>query len=618
MKSISTRRTKLLFFHLIAGLALFPGVSHAWWNGDWDVRKKISLNTTQIETKETLSQVPVLVRLHTGNFDFSNAKDDGGDIRFVAEDDKTLLKYHIEKFDPINEMGLIWVQVPKLTAGKTDTIWMYSGNQKAVAADDAKATFDANQTAVYHFGEKNGAPKDQTGNNNNATQFTGKLGDGSLIGRGATFDGNGFMTIPASPTLKVAVAQGLTVSAWIKVAAPQGNAIRNAIPNDAILFQQQDGGKSIQLGLSAGKLYALAGASETPKTADVAPGAWHHVALTAGPVAAGPVTPGTVMALYLDGKEVAQVPLALTDMQGEITVGKGYSGEMDELELAGAVRSADWIKAAAEGQGPDALLLSYGTDEANGGGGNSYFGTILRSVTLDGWVVIGILAVMAVISWMVMVLKAIVIDKIQKGNRAFLGDYKNLAIAETAKLDQNDAADDAEINDSQLLIALYGKHDHYQDSTLYRVYHTGIQEITKRFGGANAAQKYLTPQAIGAIKASMDATLVRENQKLNNLMVLLTIAISGGPFLGLLGTVVGVMITFAAIAATGDVNVSAIAPGIAAALVATVAGLTVAIPALFGYNYLGSKIKNTTADMHVFADEFVSRITEAYSSQSQA
>jgi hypothetical protein len=64
----------------------------------------------------------------------------------------------------------------------------------------------------------------------------------------------------------------------------------------------------------------------------------------------------------------------------------------------------------------------------------------------------------------------------------------------------------------------------------------------------------------------------KETERLNSLIVLLTIAISGGPFLGLLGTVVGVMITFAAIAASGDVNVNAIAPGIAAALVATVAG----------------------------------------------
>ncbi len=74
-------------------------------------------------------------------------------------------------------------------------------------------------------------------------------------------------------------------------------------------------------------------------------------------------------------------------------------------------------------------------------------------------------------------------------------------------------------------------------------------------------------------------------------MVLLTIAISGGPFLGLLGTVIGVMITFAGVAAAGDVNVNAIAPGIAAALVATIAGLAVAIPALFGYNWLITRIK---------------------------
>ena len=93
---------------------------------------------------------------------------------------------------------------------------------------------------------------------------------------------------------------------------------------------------------------------------------------------------------------------------------------------------------------------------------------------------------------------------------------------------------------------------------------------------------------------------------------MLTIAISGGPFLGLLGTVVGVMITFAAIAASGDVNVNAIAPGIAAALVATVAGLGVAIPALFGYNYLITRIKDATSEMQVFVDELVTRMAESY------
>jgi biopolymer transport protein ExbB len=72
------------------------------------------------------------------------------------------------------------------------------------------------------------------------------------------------------------------------------------------------------------------------------------------------------------------------------------------------------------------------------------------------------------------------------------------------------------------------------------------------------------------------------------------------------------MVTFAAIAATGDVNINAIAPGMAAALLATTAGLGVAIPSLFGYNYLGSRVKELSADMHVYADELLSRINELH------
>ena len=594
MKTTTARRIKSLSIFCITVLALMPGLSHAWWNGDWDSRKKITLNTAQTGIKEAVTQVPVLVRLHTGNFDFGNVKDNGGDIRFVAEDDKTELKYHIEKFDAVNEMAMVWVQVPKLTPGKADTIWMYFGNTKGTPADDVKATYDANQVAVYHFDQADGMPQDRSGKGNNATQSGAKVGDGSLIGRGATFDGGNTITVPASPTLKIVAAQGYTVSTWIKTAVVQ---------NSAVLFQQQDGSKSISLSISGGKLVAAFGATETPRTMDVKPGVWHHVALTVG----------QILTVYLDGQEIAQAPITLADMQGDITVGKGFTGEMDELKLSNVVRSPDWIKIEAGSQSSDALLVGYGQDEANGGGGTSYFGTILHSVTTDGWVVIGILIVMAIISWLVMGLKAVVIGRVKKGNKAFLLDYSKLSVTETAKLDQEDSEEDADIQNSQVLIALYGKHDHYQDSTLYHIYHTGMQEIKNRFANVEASQQYLSPQAIGSIKASLDATLVRENQKLSSLMVLLTIAISGGPFLGLLGTVVGVMITFAAIAATGDVNVAAIAPGIAAALVATVAGLAVAIPALFGYNYLGSLIKNTSADMHIFVDEYISRITETYS-----
>ena len=127
------------------------------------------------------------------------------------------------------------------------------------------------------------------------------------------------------------------------------------------------------------------------------------------------------------------------------------------------------------------------------------------------------------------------------------------------------------------------------------------------------AQQVIGAAAIEAIRATLDASQTRMGQSLGNQMVWLTISISGGPFLGLLGTVVGVMITFAAIAAAGEVNVNAIAPGTAAALVATTAGLAVAIPCLFGYNYLNTRIKGITTDMRVFVDELVARLAETYS-----
>jgi len=153
--------------------------------------------------------------------------------------------------------------------------------------------------------------------------------------------------------------------------------------------------------------------------------------------------------------------------------------------------------------------------------------------------------------------------------------------------------------------------EQFGDSSIYRLYRSGLQQLTKRKVG-QADRPALSGPSMDAVKASIDADSVREGYALNSQMVLLTIAIAGGPFLGLLGTVVGVMITFASIAAAGDVNVNAIAPGIAAALLATVAGLSVAIPSLFGYNYLASRIKTISSDMQIFVDEFVTRVAETY------
>jgi biopolymer transport protein ExbD len=79
---------------------------------------------------------------------------------------------------------------------------------------------------------------------------------------------------------------------------------------------------------------------------------------------------------------------------------------------------------------------------------------------------------------------------------------------------------------------------------------------------------------------------------------------------GLFGTVIGIMLVFVVAAMAGAVDINSVAPGMAAALLCTAAGLGVAIPALFGYNWLASRSDAITADMAVFVDEFVTRLAE--------
>jgi biopolymer transport protein ExbB len=590
---------------LLALLLCLPASANAWWNKDWGARKQITLNTSDsgVATKQALGQVVVPLRLHTGNFEFTDAKPDGSDLRFVGADDKTPLKFHIEQFDSVGGVAVVWVQVPQLAPGVKDQhLWMYYGNDKAAPGEDAKGTYDSATLAVLHFGEKGPPPKDVSSYAHAAGTVTAQLGGAGLLGNGASFNGSSMVQLAAAPTLKIAANGALTFSAWIKPTDVTG---------DAIIFSWGDPAAPLVLGLEGGKLYARLGSVETPRGGELKAGAWQHVALMLS----------DRLAVYLNGAEVGTVAAKAPDLTGALTLGatpagtSGYKGDMDEVVLLNAARSPDWVKITAANGADGGKLISIAAEgEGGDSGSTSYFAILLSAVTPDGWVVIAILGVMMVISVAVMVLKAMLIARTDRSNEAFAAAFRKLSgdvtrLAGGAGLDERIRA----------------------NSSLYRLYTIGIDELKKRFNapkrGAGAPAAGNPPQegaapvddwvlsgpSLEAIRASLNAGLTREMAKLNSKMVLLTIAISGGPFLGLLGTVIGVMITFAAIAAAGDVNVNAIAPGIAAALVATVAGLTVAIPALFGYNYLGSRIKGIVTEMQVFVDEFETRIAETYS-----
>ena len=99
-------------------LLIAPLAANAWWNDEWNFRKEITLDLSVAGANITGSpaDVPVLIRLHLGNFGyFTDTKPDAADFRFVAGDDKTPLQYHIERYDPVNNLAFIWVKVRLFT-----------------------------------------------------------------------------------------------------------------------------------------------------------------------------------------------------------------------------------------------------------------------------------------------------------------------------------------------------------------------------------------------------------------------------------------------------------------------------------------------------------------------
>jgi biopolymer transport protein ExbB len=617
------QRAAALLLLSVCFLGTAWGQSSNWWNKDWPYRKQITVDASATGSNLAGSpeNVPVLVRLSLGNFQyFNNLKPDASDLRAIAADDSTPLNFHIEHFDPQAQIALIWVLVPKVAGGGKTSFYLYYGNESASSASDAAGTYDSNQVLVYHFGPPKGSPQDSTHYKSDPSAFTATVNPASLIGSGASFSGSQTITVPASATgsLRLAAGQGFTVSAWVRFSAAESSA-------DVVQLSGQ--GAELALGISGTQAFArYASGSGAPvsvqQTGQLTTGDWHHLALTLGD---GQLT------LYVDGAQAGQAPAQAVDIAGTLAAGGSaaggsyFTGDMDELEVSNIARSADWIKAAATSQGMLSPLIVYGNDEQKSSSSSpSYFATTLRNVTADGWVIIAILSVMFLAAVCIMGTKAFYFSRVARANSKFLGEFRKMSddpaalekrmAGKTEGVEEESAFEEG--TESQLMSAIEGDGTGFGISTLWRLYHHGIRETMKRLAGQPAGAdrvRTLSPQSIEAIRATLDAALTRMTQQLNSQMVWLTVAIAGGPFLGLLGTVIGVMITFAAIAASGDVNVNAIAPGTAAALVATVAGLGVAIPCLFGYNYLNTRMKEIVADMRVFVDELVARIAETYS-----
>jgi biopolymer transport protein TolQ len=168
----------------------------------------------------------------------------------------------------------------------------------------------------------------------------------------------------------------------------------------------------------------------------------------------------------------------------------------------------------------------------------------------------------------------------------------------------------AEFRAQKSVVAIYDRKVQVDGCPLFTTYREGCTELDNRLqsGNGEGRKRHISLKAMEHVKRALERSVAQESLKLESGLILLALAVSGAPFLGLLGTVWGVMSAFSYVALQGTASLDALAPGVSAALVTTVAGLLVAIPSMFGYNWLVHNLRVMTVELDNFAQELVSKM----------
>jgi biopolymer transport protein ExbB/TolQ len=217
---------------------------------------------------------------------------------------------------------------------------------------------------------------------------------------------------------------------------------------------------------------------------------------------------------------------------------------------------------------------------------------VFDQATPEAKAIILFLILFSIIAWTVMVGKAVQMRRAKKLNRFFNTEFRT----------------------QKNVLDVFDRRVQAEGCPMFMVYQAGSVELDARLKTPEGTgrKRFVSLKGMEHVKRSLENTVAQESLKLESGLILLAIAVSGAPFLGLLGTVWGVMSTFGHIAQQGSATLAAMAPGVAAALITTVAGLLVAIPSMFGYNWLVHSLRVLTVELDNFAQELVSKMETEY------
>ena len=235
--------------------------------------------------------------------------------------------------------------------------------------------------------------------------------------------------------------------------------------------------------------------------------------------------------------------------------------------------------------------------------GGNFHGSLLNMILEAGGVVqfvLLVLLIFSIVSWAIIFMKYLTFRKVAKENDLFLTAYtKSTKLSEV-------------FNEAK-------KFRYSNVAEVFRSAYTELVKITKALKGSPAQKEpedagsiSLEMKGIDNVERAMGRAAGSETTKLEGALAFLATTGSASPFIGLFGTVWGIMDTFKGIGARGSATLAVVAPGISEALIATAAGLAAAIPAVIFYNYYLQRIRNMTLQMDNFAAELLNIIERSY------
>ncbi len=235
--------------------------------------------------------------------------------------------------------------------------------------------------------------------------------------------------------------------------------------------------------------------------------------------------------------------------------------------------------------------------------GGNFHGSLLNMILEAGGVVqfvLLVLLIFSIVSWAIIFMKYLTFRKVSKENDLFLTAYtKSTKLSEV-------------FNEAK-------KFRYSNVAEVFRSAYTELVKITKALKGSPAQKESedagsisVEMKGIDNVERAMGRAAGSETTKLESALAFLATTGSASPFIGLFGTVWGIMDTFKGIGARGSATLAVVAPGISEALIATAAGLAAAIPAVIFYNYYLQRIRTMTLQMDSFAAELLNIIERSY------